>query len=43
MSYVLAGYGVTFGAVALYAGRVLWRGRTLRRALEPPGGEVGHR
>ena len=33
MSYVYAGYGVTFAAVALYAVRVLRRGRALRRAL----------
>jgi hypothetical protein len=33
MSYVFAGYGVTFVVLALYSGRVLWRGRVLRRAL----------
>ncbi len=35
MSYVYAGYGVTFGVVVLYALRVLARGRALRRALPP--------
>jgi len=35
MSYVYAGYGATFGVLALYAARVLWRGRALRRALPP--------
>jgi heme exporter protein CcmD len=33
MSYVFAGYGVTFVVLALYSGRVLLRGRALRRAL----------
>jgi heme exporter protein CcmD len=33
MSYVYAGYGVTVVAIALYAVRVLLRGRALRRAL----------
>ena len=33
MSYVYAGYGVTFAAISLYVVRVLWRGRALRRAL----------
>jgi heme exporter protein D len=33
MSYVYAGYGVTVAAIALYAVRVLLRGRALRRAL----------
>jgi hypothetical protein len=35
VSYVYAGYGVTFGALALYALRVLARGRALRRTLPP--------
>jgi heme exporter protein CcmD len=35
MNYVYAGYGVTFGVLAMYAARVLWRGRALRRALSP--------
>ena len=35
MNYVLAGYAVTVGAIALYAGRVLLRGRALRRVLSP--------
>ncbi len=35
MSYVYAGYGVTFATIALYALRVLARGRALRRALPP--------
>jgi hypothetical protein len=33
MSYVFAGYGVTFATIALYSVRVLLRGRALRRAL----------
>ncbi len=33
MSYVYAGYAVTFGALALYAVRVVARGRALRRVL----------
>jgi len=33
MSYVAAGYGLTFGVLVLYAGWVLRRGRALRRAL----------
>ena len=33
MSYVYAGYGVTFASVVLYAVRVLRRGRVLRRAV----------
>jgi len=36
MNYVYAGYAVTFVGVALYAVRVLARGRALRRSL-PPG------
>jgi len=35
MNDVLVGYGITFGVLALYAARVLRRGRALRRALEP--------
>ena len=31
--YVLAGYGITLGALGLYALRVLSRGRTLSRAV----------
>lgn len=31
--YVLAGYGVTVGSLALYAVRVLRRGRVLSRSL----------
>ncbi len=34
MNYVLAGYGVSAGVLALYAVRVLVRGRRLRRALK---------
>jgi heme exporter protein D len=33
MSYVYAGYGITFVALALYALRVIVRGRALRRVL----------
>jgi len=33
MNYVYAGYAVAFGGVALYAVRVVLRGRALRRAL----------
>jgi hypothetical protein len=33
VSYVYAGYGVTIATLALYAARVLVRGRTLRRAV----------
>jgi len=35
VSYVYAGYGVTFVGIALYAVRVLARGRALRRTLPP--------
>jgi len=35
MSYVYAGYGITFIVLVLYALRVLARGRALRRALPP--------
>lgn len=31
--YVLAGYGLTVGAIVVYAVRVLRRGRALARAL----------
>lgn len=37
MSYVYAGYAITFGVLALYAARVMVRGRALRRALWPRG------
>jgi hypothetical protein len=36
VNYVYAGYGITFGVLVLYAARVMWRGRALRRALTPP-------
>jgi hypothetical protein len=36
VNYVYAGYGVTVGVLGLYAIRVLWRGRSLRRVLGPP-------
>jgi len=35
VNYVLAGYAVTFGALGLYALRVVLRGRALRRVLAP--------
>jgi hypothetical protein len=35
VSYVYAGYGITFAVIVLYALRVLARGRALRRALPP--------
>jgi hypothetical protein len=35
MNYVYAGYGIGFGVLALYALRVMFRGRALRRALPP--------
>jgi hypothetical protein len=35
VSYVYAGYGVTLVVIALYALRVLARGRALRRTLPP--------
>jgi len=35
VSYVYAGYAVTFATLAAYATRVLLRGRALRRALPP--------
>jgi hypothetical protein len=31
--YVLAGYGVALGGIALYALRVVWRGRALTCSL----------
>ena len=31
--YVMAGYGITVGSLALYAARVLRRGRVLSRSL----------
>jgi heme exporter protein D len=36
MSYVYAGYGITFVGLALYAVRVVVRGRALRRVLGSP-------
>ena len=35
MNYVYAGYAVTFVGLALYAARVVLRGRSLRRVLPP--------
>jgi heme exporter protein CcmD len=35
VNYVYAGYGVTFVVLALYALRIVLRGRALRRALPP--------
>jgi hypothetical protein len=35
VNYVYAGYGVTFVVLALYALRIVFRGRSLRRALPP--------
>jgi CcmD family protein len=35
MSYVFAGYGITFVALGGYALRVIRRGRALARALPP--------
>ena len=35
MTYVLAGYGVTFVVLGGYAVRVIRRGRALARALPP--------
>jgi heme exporter protein CcmD len=35
VSYVYAGYAVTFVVLALYALRIVLRGRALRRALPP--------
>ncbi len=37
MNYVYAGYGATFAVLALYAVRVVLRGRALRRALGQAG------
>ena len=39
MNYVYAGYSVTVVALAAYAARVLWRGRRLRRVLDPKSPE----
>lgn len=36
-SYVAAGYGLTIGAIALYALRILFRGRSLARRLDGDG------
>jgi hypothetical protein len=36
MSYVYAGYGITFGVLAAYAIRVVWRGRALRKVIPDP-------
>ena len=33
--YVIAGYVVTGGVLAVYAGRLLWRSRNAARALPP--------
>ena len=33
MSYVIAGYAITFGSIAAYALRIRWRARSLQRAL----------
>ena len=33
--YIAAGYGVTFGAIAVYVWRVAARGRAAARALPP--------
>jgi hypothetical protein len=33
--YVAAGYAVALGTLALYAARLVWRGRALARALPP--------
>ena len=33
--YVIAGYGITVGALALYTFRILRRGRALSRAVPP--------
>jgi len=38
VNYVYAGYGVTFAGLALYAFRVMMRGRALRRVLPPDEG-----
>lgn len=40
-AYVLAGYGVTVGTLALYALRVARRGRALSRAAAPPAAAPG--
>jgi hypothetical protein len=36
VSYVYAGYAITFAALGAYAARVVLRGRALRRVLGPP-------
>lgn len=33
--YLVAGYAVMLGVLALYALRLLWRGRALTRAVPP--------
>ena len=33
--YVAAGYTVSFGVLALYSLRVIWRARVLTRSLPP--------
>jgi len=43
MSYVLAGYGITLGVLAAYAGRLLVRGRALARSVPPATREDGPR
>jgi len=42
VNYVLVGYGITVGGLALYSLRVVLRGRALRRVLTPapPAGRV---
>lgn len=41
--YVAAGYGITLVTLALYALRVVLRGRAVSRALRVPPGGVGER
>ena len=41
MSYVYAGYAVTFVVLALYALRIARRGRALRRVLPPEVSPAG--
>ena len=38
MNYVYAGYSVVLVGLALYAARIMARGRALRRALPPDPG-----
>jgi len=38
VSYVIAGYAITFGSIAGYALRVRWRTRSLQRALREERG-----